>query len=95
MTHAEGAIAELKNQHALGRMRSRGTPKAQIQLLMAATAVNLKRLARYAPAHTATANGDPRPAARLAATADNPLTDADHRQPAARHGLRRYLAAIA
>jgi transposase len=95
MTHAEGAIGELKNQHALGRIRSRGTRKAQIQLLMAATAINLKRLARYAPAHTATAAGDPRAATRLAATADNPLTDADPRRPAARHGLRRYLAATA
>ena len=56
MTHAEGAIGELKNQHALGRIRSRGTPKAQIQLLMAATAINLNRLARYAPAHTASAS---------------------------------------
>ncbi len=57
MTHAEGSIGELKNQHGLDRIRSRGTRKAQIQLLMAATAVNLKRLARYAPAHTARAAG--------------------------------------
>jgi transposase len=42
MTHAEGAIGELENQHALGHIRSRGTGKTQIQLLLAATAVNLK-----------------------------------------------------
>ena len=94
MTHAEGAIGELKNQHALGRIRSRGTPKAQIQLLMAATAINLKRLARYAPAHTASASGDPRAATRLAATADNPLTHADPRRLAPRPDPRRHLAAI-
>lgn len=94
MTHAEGAIGELKNQHALGRIRSRGTPKAQIQLLMTATAINLKRLARYAPAHTATASGDPRAATRLAATANNRASHADPRRPAPRLGLHRHLAAI-
>jgi len=41
--HAEGAIAELK-RHGLGRARSRGTRKLQLQLLAAATAINLKRL---------------------------------------------------
>jgi len=42
-THAEGAIAELKH-HGLGRARCRGTRKTQLQLLAAATAINLKRL---------------------------------------------------
>jgi hypothetical protein len=42
-THAEGAIAELKH-HGLGRARCRGTRKLQLQLLAAATAINLKRL---------------------------------------------------
>lgn len=42
-THAEGAIAELKH-HGMGRSRCRGTRKAQLQLLTAATAINLKRL---------------------------------------------------
>jgi len=41
--HAEGAISELK-RHGLGRARSRGTRKLQLQLLAAATAINLKRL---------------------------------------------------
>jgi transposase/IS5 family transposase len=44
MTHGEGAIAELKLQHALDRARCRGTAKLQTQLLLAATAINLKRL---------------------------------------------------
>jgi len=42
--HGEGAICELKLRHALARARSRGTPKLQVQLLVAATAINLKRL---------------------------------------------------
>ncbi len=41
--HAEGAISELK-RHGLDRARCRGTRKLQLQLLIAATAVNLKRL---------------------------------------------------
>ena len=47
--HAEGAIAELK-RHGLTRARSRGTRLLQLQLLAAATAINLKRLlaARHA-----------------------------------------------
>ena len=42
-THAEGAIAELKH-HGMRRSRCRGTRKTQLQLLAAATAINLKRL---------------------------------------------------
>jgi transposase len=41
--HAEGAIAELK-RHGAGRARCRGTRLLQLQLLAAATAINLKRL---------------------------------------------------
>jgi transposase len=48
--HAEGAIAELK-RHGLGRARSRGTRKLQLQLLAAATAINLKRLLAHEDAH--------------------------------------------
>ena len=44
MTHGEGAISELKLRHALDRARCRGTAKLQIQALLAATAINLKRL---------------------------------------------------
>jgi transposase len=49
ITHGEGAIAELK-RHSAGRARCRGTTKLQIQLLLAATAINLKRLASHPPA---------------------------------------------
>lgn len=41
--HAEGAISELKH-HGMRRSRCRGTRKTQLQLLAAATAINLKRL---------------------------------------------------
>jgi transposase/IS5 family transposase len=49
ITHGEGAIAELK-RHGAGRARCRGTAKLQIQLLLAATAINLKRLTSRPPA---------------------------------------------
>lgn len=42
-THAEGTISELKH-HGMTRARCRGTRKTQLQLLAAATAINLKRL---------------------------------------------------
>jgi len=41
--HAEGSIAELK-RHGAARARCRGTRLLQLQLLAAATAINLKRL---------------------------------------------------
>ncbi|HKR49883.1 MAG TPA: transposase [Pseudonocardiaceae bacterium] len=41
--HAEGAIAELKH-HGADRARCRGTRLVQLQLLAAATVINLKRL---------------------------------------------------
>jgi transposase/IS5 family transposase len=49
ITHGEGAIAELK-RHGADRARCRGTWKVQIQLLLAATAINLKRLVNRDPA---------------------------------------------
>ncbi len=49
ITHGEGAIAELK-RHGADRARCRGTVKLQIQLLLAATAINLKRLTSRPPA---------------------------------------------
>jgi transposase len=48
--HAEGAINELKNWHGLDRARGHGRRKLQIQLLLAATAINLKRLLTYGDA---------------------------------------------
>ena len=58
--HAEGAIAELK-YHGLGRARCRGTRKLQLQLLIAATAINLKRLLAAQDGRAAGQTGDPRP----------------------------------
>jgi transposase len=49
ITHGEGAIAELK-RHGAGRARCRGTAKLQTQLLLTATAINLKRLTSRPPA---------------------------------------------
>jgi transposase len=49
MADAEGVIAELKNQHALDRVRCRGTPAFHVQLLLGCAAINLKRLAKHAP----------------------------------------------
>ena len=60
--HAEGAIAELK-RHGAGRARCRGTRRLQLQLLAAATAINLKRLLSHQDALGHTHSSDP--AARL------------------------------
>ena len=49
MADAEGVIAELKNLHALDRVRCRGTPAFHLQLLLGCAAINLKRLAAYTP----------------------------------------------
>jgi transposase len=56
--HAEGAIAELKH-HGAGRARCRGTRLVQLQLLAAATAINLKRLLSAADAATGGQTGNP------------------------------------
>lgn len=47
MADAEGAVAELKNEHGLDRARGRGTPLFHAQLLLGCTALNLKRLASH------------------------------------------------
>jgi hypothetical protein len=60
ITHGEGAIAEIK-RHGAGRARSRGTRKLQVQLLLAATAINLKRLARSQDSGENAACGDDHP----------------------------------
>jgi transposase len=57
ITHGEGAIAELK-RHGADRARCRGTAKLQIQLLLAATAINLKRLTSRPPAAAHTRAND-------------------------------------
>ena len=63
MSDGEGAISELKGCHALHRVRCRGTGRVQIQALLAATAVNLKRLLQHGEAHTGTAASGPQRAA--------------------------------
>jgi hypothetical protein len=64
MTHGEGAISELKLRHALDRARCRGTRKLQVQLLLAATAINLKRLLSRPPVPENSVAGDSRAAIR-------------------------------
>ena len=56
--HAEGAIAELK-RHGADRARCRGTRLVQLQLLAAATAINLKRLLKASDAAAGGQTGDP------------------------------------
>ncbi len=56
--HAEGAISELK-RHGAGRARCRGTRLVQLQLLAAATAINLKRLLSHPGALAHGQAGDP------------------------------------
>jgi hypothetical protein len=56
ITHGEGAISEMK-RHGADRARSRGTRKLQVQLLLAATAINLKRLITRSPAAENAAGG--------------------------------------
>src|SRR3954466_13885341 len=58
--HAEGAIAELK-RHGVDRARCRGTRLLQLQLLAAATAINLKRLLKADDAAHGRQTGDPTP----------------------------------
>jgi len=71
MVHAEGTISELK-PHGLTRARARGTRKLQLQLLAAATAINLKRLLAHGDAHgAADAPGD-HPAAQPLIRASTP-----------------------
>src|SRR3954447_2611056 len=58
-THAEGAISELKH-HGLDRARCRGTRKLRLQLLIAATAINLKRLLAAHDGRAGSHTGEPR-----------------------------------
>jgi len=64
--HAEGAISELK-RHGADRARCRGTRLVQLQLLAAATAINLKRLLKADKAHTNGQTGDPLARAAISA----------------------------
>ena len=51
MADAEGGVAELKNEHGMHRARCRGTSLFHVQLLLASTALNLKRLTARQPAN--------------------------------------------
>ena len=57
-SHAEGAISELK-RHGADRARCRGTRLVQLQLLAAATAINLKRLLSHGTAAHNDQTGEP------------------------------------
>lgn len=56
--HAEGAISELK-RHGAGRARCRGTRLVELQMLAAATAINLKRLLNAEDAAAGEQTGGP------------------------------------
>ena len=78
MADAEGGVAELKNEHGLGRARCRGTSLFHVQLLLGCTALNVKRLARRADAASGqaagprTAQADTEEAAAEAISANQP-----------------------
>jgi transposase len=83
MADAEGVIGELKNQHALDRVRSRGTPLFHVQLLLGCAALNYKRITDHVPeaangvasAPTAAAR-DLQSAAATGGRADHPVRGA-------------------
>jgi transposase len=92
MADAEGGVAELKNEHGLGRARCRGTSLFHVQLLLGCTALNAKRLARRADAASGqaagprTAQADAEEAAAEAGSADqaadtDPATACTARSP--------------
>ena len=89
MADAEGVIAELKNLHGLDRVRCRGTPAFHVQLLLGCTAINLKRLAKHAPAAHAGVAAAPKAAAialssnheRLDRASQQRSNHIDHQQP--------------
>jgi transposase len=86
ITHGEGAIAELK-RHGAGRARCRGTAKLQIQLLLAATAINLKRLIARSPAAENAARGRNR-------ALHAPVAASDRADQAHRDAINTHLAII-
>jgi hypothetical protein len=65
MADAERGVAELKNEHGMHRARCRGTSLSHVQLLLASTALNRKRLAAQDPAAEGQAAG-PADARRIA-----------------------------
>jgi transposase len=61
MCDAEGGVAELKNEHGMGRARCRGTSLFHVQLLLGCTALNVKRLASRGHAASGQAAGGATP----------------------------------
>src|SRR5713101_455705 len=78
MADAEGVIGELKNQHGLDRVRSRGTQLFHIQLLLGCTALNCKRLAGHVPQAANGVAGAPVASTCDLQTAATPGRAADH-----------------
>src|SRR3954452_23031722 len=89
MCDAEGGVAELKNEHGMDRARCRGTSLFHVQLLLACTALNVKRLARRGDAAT----GQAAAPATAQAAADEGATEASGAKLAARHELAGALSA--
>ena len=88
MADAEGVIGELKNQHGLDRVRSRGTPLFHVQLLLGCTALNCKRLADHVPEAASGVAAAPAAAARdLQTTTPAASRGLASRRP--RHGQQR------
>src|SRR4051794_38475643 len=71
MCDAEGGVAELKNAHAMGRARCRGTNLFHVQLLLGCTALNVKRLASRSNA----ASGQAAESATAQADSENAASD--------------------
>src|SRR5436190_9751705 len=79
MCDAEGGVAELKNEHGMGRARCRGTSLLHVQLLLGCTALNVKRLAT----RCAAASGQAAIPAAAQAAADEGVVEASGADPAA------------
>src|SRR4051794_36028664 len=80
MCDAEGGVAELKNEHGMGRARCRGTGLFHVQLLLSCTALNVKRLASRGDAARGQAAGP----AKAQAAADEGAAQASAGDLAAR-----------
>jgi hypothetical protein len=93
MADAEGVIAELKNLHGLDRARCRGTPAFHVQLLLGCAAINLKRLAKHAPAkHDGVAAAPAAAAAPL--NSDNERIERAHQRPSIRPGQQQLACTV-
>jgi len=93
MADAEGVIAELKTLHGVDRVRCRGTPAFHVQLLLGCAAINLKRLAKHAPAaHEGVAAAPTAVAAAPTTVADQPHHD--HQRATIKPGRQQLVWSI-